>query len=128
MYLDFKDDFHFNTHQIEFIITFDKRTNNKIKLLNCELDDIFHNPIIYGITPTKVKDDFSDIVPLFRNSDTTYTLPYGIMLKIIGKYDNDMYHKYKDYYVPDHDVIVIDAHIKYHEEVSQRLKTLKRSY
>lgn len=128
MYLEYCDDYHFDAHQIEFIISFDVRTVNKIKLLNYKLDDNFYNPIMYNINPTIVKQHFKHLISAFKNVDSNYTLPYGIMLKIMEQYDNGMYHKYKDYYVPEHDSIVIDAHIKHNRDVYQQLKALKRIY
>jgi len=128
MYLDERDDYHFEQHQIEFIINFNQYARNKITLLNVDDDDdsLFYNPCIYKISPSEVLEQFSEIITVFKNDGNSYTLPYGIMLDIMAKYDTVMHKKYESFYLPAHDDIVIDHHVTTLNERHQKLLSMKK--
>ena len=125
MYLDERDDYHFEQHQIEFIINFNQYTRNKITLLNVD-DVLFYHPCIYEISPSEVLVHFSEIITVFKNDSNSYTLPYGIMLEIMEKYDTVMHKKYQQFYLPTHDDIVIDHHVSALHERHQKLLSMKK--
>lgn len=128
MYLDERDDYHFEQHQIEFIINFNQYARNKITLLNVVDDDdsLFYNPCIYKISPSEVLEQFSEIITVFKNDGNSYTLPYGIMLDIMAKYDTVMHKKYQQFHLPTHDDIVIDHHVIALHERHQKLLSMKK--
>lgn len=125
MYIEECEDFYCDDDKIQFIIKFNTYAKNKITLLHSDNTNGFNNPHIFNIPPSKVYHDFNHLISGFKNDNDSYTLPYGIMLKIMERYDKVMYDRYVKYYNPEHDDDIIDYHINALHQRYQQLLTLK---
>lgn len=122
MYLNWKDDYKYDEHEIEFMIHFDERTTLKLKLINGDDTYDIKYPYIYRIDPVTVLEDFK-VLNLFRSmgGEGYYIIPYGIMLQIMKHYDINMYYQYMNFHDDAHDVEMINYHKGEHQRTSELL-------
>jgi len=111
--------------EVEFLITLNKRAQNKIKLTNMNFEEV-DCPSIYHINLVKLKNDFKNLISLFKEGES-YTLPYGIMLQIMKGYSSSLYEMYLPYHNAEDDNAVIDHMIWKLNNRCEQLLSLKET-
>lgn len=111
--------------EVEFMITLNKRTQNKIKLTNVNYEG-FNRRCIDDINPVQLKNNFKNLISLFKEGES-YTLPYGIMLQIMKEYNSSLYEMYLPYHNTEDDNTVIDHMIWKLNNRCEQLLSLKET-